>query len=131
RRLQRPEVGHLTGCSVDRILDVVVALVLLHPSGRQDQELREHRLGEIRRAADGEADHSNSSSFSAASRCLRLSLVGTTTWKTACGSPRPRLPIAGRPSPLSRTESPGWVPAGPFTVLAPSRVGTSISSPSI
>ena len=56
-RLEIRQRRQLAGGAVDRVLDVTPAALLLHPSRGQLDQVGEHPLGELRMAANGEADH--------------------------------------------------------------------------
>ena len=55
-RLELRKRGQLPGRAVDRVLDVIAAVLLLDPAGRQFRELGEDSLGELRAAANREPD---------------------------------------------------------------------------
>src|SRR5947208_9613915 len=104
--LEVGQLGKLPWGAIDRELDEPVALILLHPAWRELDQLSEHPLGELRPAADGEADQRrptrrrerlpwrgppsgprDSSRRSANSCCSRFSLAGTRMSSTTCWSP--------------------------------------------
>src|SRR5581483_1626990 len=142
RRLDRPDLGQLAGRAVEGVLDEVAVARFLEPARNEGEQLGEHRLGLLGPAADGEPDHvrdraatpaspSASASWRAASRCLRLSFRGRTTFSTTYSSPRAVPPRPGRPMPRRRTWSPCWAPGGISIGWSPFSVGASTVPPSI
>ena len=76
RRLEGGQLRQLAGRAVDGVLDhVVTDLGLLHPAGRQLEQLGEHDLGVLARDPDGEAEHDGSAAEGAAQLAEHASSV--------------------------------------------------------